>query len=567
MALSGADRGTGGDNTAATTLAVVPASNFTAGAMAVLKVAYDNAGSGGSDNYSSISDNHGNTWTSRQNVLNDPGAANAGTCLRIFTCGQNIATLTTSSTITVTFAANVTAKVWTLDEISGGTPTYVTGGNTTAATVSPTVTSGSIASERAIIGAVGAESGTTQTVTQDADTSNGSWSTQQTTKIGSTTSGQTIASQRKIVTATATQTYNPTLSISSDTCIAWIEISELRSGSGTITATGDQTGAGFVQRSGSGTITATGSQTGAGFVQRSGSGTTTGAGSQTGAGFILDSGSGTITAVGSQTGAGFTLTSGSGTITAVGDQSGDGFAPSSGPGAGSGTITAAGSLTGDGFSPPIIWDTECSSTLVFNQDATTTESYSRDVNSVLVLTQQAVGETGVPVIMRSVSSTLLLTQSVTVANASTVPFYGTLERADNYFAQMLEGQRWLYTDYFKRTQALTSATKRIDRLNFIGEKADASQPLQFPRGTDTTVPVDIEQACYELAAVLLKGVDPDTEADNLVANIQAYGSLRSEYDRSSTLPYIKAGIPSQTAWNLLFPYLDPVRGLTLRRVS
>lgn len=171
------------------------------------------------------------------------------------------------------------------------------------------------------------------------------------------------------------------------------------------------------------------------------------------------------------------------------------------------------------------------------------------------------------IIVRSVESILYFTEGMVVANGSTVPFYGTLERADNYFAMMLEGQRWAYTPRLKRVQALVSATKRIDRLNFVGEMADASQPLQFPRGTDTTVPVDIEQACYELALVLLKGVDPDTEADNLTADVQAYGSLRSEYDRSITLPYIRAGIPSLTAWNLLFPYLDPVRGITLRRVS
>lgn len=171
------------------------------------------------------------------------------------------------------------------------------------------------------------------------------------------------------------------------------------------------------------------------------------------------------------------------------------------------------------------------------------------------------------VIIRSVESILRINEALVAANGSTLPFYGTLERADNYFASMLEGQRWAYTERLKRVQALVSATRRIDRLNFVGDLASADQPLQFPRGTDTVVPVAVEQACYELALVLLKGVDPDTEADNLVASVQAYGSLRSEFDRSITLPYVRAGIPSLTAWNLLFPFLDPVRGITLRRVS
>jgi hypothetical protein len=154
-----------------------------------------------------------------------------------------------------------------------------------------------------------------------------------------------------------------------------------------------------------------------------------------------------------------------------------------------------------------------------------------------------------------------------VANGSTLPIYGTVEKADNYFAMMLEGQRWAYTERLKKVQSLVSATRRIERLNFKGVQTSTAQPLQFPRGTDTVVPVEVEQACYELALCLLSGVNPDTEIDNLAATVQAYGSLRSEMDRTSIPPYIRAGIPSPTAWSLLFPYLDPVRGIVLRRVS
>jgi len=171
------------------------------------------------------------------------------------------------------------------------------------------------------------------------------------------------------------------------------------------------------------------------------------------------------------------------------------------------------------------------------------------------------------IIIREVESILLLTDSVLVANGSTLPIYGTVEKADNYFGMMLEGQRWSYTDRLRKVQALVSATRRIDRLNFIGVQANPAQPLQFPRGTDTLVPVEIEQATYELALVLLKGVDPDTEHDNLSATVQAYGGLRTEYDRGFVPPYIKAGIPSQTAWHLLLPFLDPRTGIELRRVS
>jgi hypothetical protein len=171
------------------------------------------------------------------------------------------------------------------------------------------------------------------------------------------------------------------------------------------------------------------------------------------------------------------------------------------------------------------------------------------------------------IIIRSVESIILLTQEVVVANGSTLPIYGSVEEADNYFAMMLEGQRWHYTERLKRLQALVSATKRIDRLNFVGEKADEDQPLQFPRGTDTEVPVDIRQATYEFALALLNGVDPDTEADNLAMSSQGYGGLRSDYDRSSIPPWINSGIPCKTAWNLLLPYLRPRLGVSLRRDS
>lgn len=154
-----------------------------------------------------------------------------------------------------------------------------------------------------------------------------------------------------------------------------------------------------------------------------------------------------------------------------------------------------------------------------------------------------------------------------MANGTTLPIYGTIQGADNYFAMMLEGQRWAYTDRLRKLQALVSATKRIDRLNFAGSQYDASQQLQFPRGTDTIVPVDIEQACYELALALLKGIDPDTERDNLSAIVQGYGTLRSEFDRSSVPAYIAAGIPSATAWNYLLPYLKPRTELDIRRAS
>lgn len=226
MALSATDRGTGGNNTAATTIQISPNADLNVGSMLVLALAYDNAGGGGSDPYSSISDNIGNTWVSRQNRLNDPGAASAGSTLRIFTCNY-LGNFPSSSIITVTFGVNVTAKSWTLTEVipaANFKANYVTGNTASGSSTTPTITTTSITNGNLVFGAVANEGNAT--ITEDSDTSNGSWVPQQTINNGTGLTGMQISSQYKIVTGTATQTYNVTLSASGDWAIGWIEINE-----------------------------------------------------------------------------------------------------------------------------------------------------------------------------------------------------------------------------------------------------------------------------------------------------------------------------------------------------
>lgn len=227
MALLGTNRGVGSNAVSATTVAIVPGTNFTAGSLAVLAVAYDNAGAQGADPYVSISDNSGNAWISRLNALNDPGAANAGSALRVFT--SPVGTLTTATTITITFGSNTTNKTWTLTEFvsdtDGGFVDFnnwnsVTGSNTTPS-IPITV---SIETGDAILGAFGSEG--IATITPDSDTLNGTWSTQQNTSVGTGTGGTEVASQYKIVTAPGSQTYNLTLSATGDYCIGYILLRE-----------------------------------------------------------------------------------------------------------------------------------------------------------------------------------------------------------------------------------------------------------------------------------------------------------------------------------------------------
>lgn len=230
MALTGTDRGSGSTNTGSqSTLVVTPASNLAAGSLAVLCVAYDNSGTLGADPFASISDNSGagNTWTSRQAPLNDPGAANAGHVLRIFTCRLKAA-LTTSQSITVDFGGVTTvARSWTLMEVTGAAgmgAIYQTGANGTGSSTTPSITSGSITNGDMIIAAMGAEGNAA--ITGDSDVSNGSWSTQQTSGVGTTNAASEISSQRKVVTGNGAQTYNLTIT-SADWCIAWIQLREV----------------------------------------------------------------------------------------------------------------------------------------------------------------------------------------------------------------------------------------------------------------------------------------------------------------------------------------------------
>lgn len=231
-ALTVSSRGTGGNNTGATGLTVTPGSNFTAGSLGVLVIALDNSGSAGANTVSpaTATDSASGTWTRQQNGLFDNGAASAGAEVSVYTIPST--SLTTAGSITVTFSNSVTAKAWALWEVTadaGKIATYLTGGVGTGATSNPTVTTSSITSGDAVIGVTAAEA-SAASITGDADTTNGTWSTAQTAGFGSGTSGMTVSSQSKVTTATAAQTYNTT--VAGDSIAAWVSVGERSAGTG-----------------------------------------------------------------------------------------------------------------------------------------------------------------------------------------------------------------------------------------------------------------------------------------------------------------------------------------------
>lgn len=234
MAITVTNRGTFTHNTSATSFTCSPASNCTAGRIAICISADNNSSGGATNNITNVTDSLGNTWTVAPStaVVFDNGAAAAGVQGSIWTTAQNAGLLQTSTTITVTLGTATTAKSGTLTQISSslGTVSVRTSGAKSAGATGTAATLGASASVNvgeAILAAFFIEAGTTQTCTGDGDTTNGSWTALQYAEIGSTTSGNCCASQAKIqTTAASTQTYDVTLGISSDYRGAWVIFKE-----------------------------------------------------------------------------------------------------------------------------------------------------------------------------------------------------------------------------------------------------------------------------------------------------------------------------------------------------
>lgn len=236
MAITGTSRGTATfAGTAATTFAFSPASNFsgTTGSWAVCHVSLNNTGTGGAAYGTlTLTDSLGNTWTRRQSPIADPGSTNQGVEGAIFTTPMNGGVIQTSTVITVTTDIACARHAVSIEEItptSGSTLSYVTGGVSSAQNTStPTITTGSITSGNLVSCGCFYEYGSP--AAGDSDTTNGSWSTMQNPDAGVTEAGVGLVSQRKVVTATATQTYNVDIFDVTDCVMAWIEITETASG-------------------------------------------------------------------------------------------------------------------------------------------------------------------------------------------------------------------------------------------------------------------------------------------------------------------------------------------------
>jgi hypothetical protein len=163
-----------------------------------------------------------------------------------------------------------------------------------------------------------------------------------------------------------------------------------------------------------------------------------------------------------------------------------------------------------------------------------------------------------------------------------------LAEATSYFAQRLHETAWTDASNAEREKALIAARGIIDTLNYKGYKAavytlltanpsatqvqirvaEASQPLEFPRGADTAVPEAIRIAGYEIGYALLDGKDPELELENLAISAMGYGAVKTSYERAQLpVEHIINLCPSSTAWRLLKPFLRDSDALKLSRLS
>ena len=223
------------NSTSATTLVITPARQLDVGSMGVLIVAADNSGLLGTTTVmpATFDDSKGNHWTQRGGpCIRSVGTTpNSGAELGIYTA-PIASQLTYTDNITITWDGGVSvpaksALLFEFAKIASGTMTYIAdgGGGFTGATTSPTITTSSITNGDYVIGAGAAE--TVDTWTGDGDTSNGLWSTKVSQGFGAGASAMSSTAQYKQVTGTATQTYDPTLSLSVDVAINWVQIREV----------------------------------------------------------------------------------------------------------------------------------------------------------------------------------------------------------------------------------------------------------------------------------------------------------------------------------------------------
>ena len=129
--------------------------------------------------------------------------------------------------------------------------------------------------------------------------------------------------------------------------------------------------------------------------------------------------------------------------------------------------------------------------------------------------------------------------------------YVNLEDANEYFSNRLHADVWAEASDADKEKALAMATKAIDRQPLRGRKSDREQTLAFPRYPDTEIPKEVQEACCEIALVLLeRGNSQRRKLQQEGVQSFTLGNMSESYAAGAG-----KGLLSQEAKELLKPWL------------
>jgi len=145
--------------------------------------------------------------------------------------------------------------------------------------------------------------------------------------------------------------------------------------------------------------------------------------------------------------------------------------------------------------------------------------------------------------------------------------YVTEAEVTTYMSTRLDAENYADASSVNRVKAINMATRILERLNYVGDKAVSTQALQFPRGDDTVIPQDLKDAASEIVLALLNGIDPEEEFNALMITSQNYGSVGASYRRNNFPEHLVSGVPSVIAWRFIKPYIRDDQTIKLSRVD
>lgn len=133
-----------------------------------------------------------------------------------------------------------------------------------------------------------------------------------------------------------------------------------------------------------------------------------------------------------------------------------------------------------------------------------------------------------------------MAESVQIGSTSYAS-YASVEQADAYLAAAIHATNWWTATDDTKARALVSASRMLDRQDWLGDKTDPDQVLAWPRSNtgvdgveDDVIPEPIVSAAIELALALVDGATVQTDA-NTSQKIQSIsaGSVSISYFRGA----------------------------------